>query len=411
MNRLMPLILLPLLLVACGSDTPSSSAVAATEKSSAAEEYERGPHRGRMLRQGDFALEVTIYETNVPPQFRLYAYQNGKPVPAAGVQATIQLKRLDGEVNNFTFTPENDYLMGSSEVVEPHSFDVEVKAQHAGQSYRWTFQSYEGRTTIPAEAARDAGLKVDMAGPGTIRNTVRLMGAVMLDANRHAEIKARFPGIVRAVNVQEGQRVNRGQTLAVIEGNDSMRAYPVVAPFDGIVLVRNTNVGDVAGSNTLVELADLSSVWVELRALGADAEKLSVGQEVDISSATGGSKVTGKIQTLLPLASGQSVVARASIANPEGRWRPGMTVSAEVTVAARQVPLAVKETGLQRFRDFTVVFTQVGETYEVRMLELGARDGRYAEVLKGLKPGSPYVSEQSFLIKADIEKSGASHDH
>lgn len=88
-----------------------------------------------------------------------------------------------------------------------------------------------------------------------------------------------------------------------------------------------------------------------------------------------------------------------------------MTVSAEVTVAARQVPLAVKETGLQRFRDFTVVFTQVGETYEVRMLELGARDGRYAEVLKGLKPGSPYVSEQSFLIKADIEKSGASHDH
>lgn len=294
MNRLMPLILLPLLLVACGSDTPSSSAVAATEKSSAAEEYERGPHRGRMLRQGDFALEVTIYETNVPPQFRLYAYQNGKPVPAAGVQATIQLKRLDGEVNNFTFTPENDYLMGSSEVVEPHSFDVEVKAQHAGQSYRWTFQSYEGRTTIPAEAARDAGLKVDMAGPGTIRNTVRLMGAVMLDANRHAEIKARFPGIVRAVNVQEGQRVNRGQTLAVIEGNDSMRAYPVVAPFDGIVLVRNTNVGDVAGSNTLVELADLSSVWVELRALGADAEKLSVGQEVDISSATGEARSPGK---------------------------------------------------------------------------------------------------------------------
>jgi len=136
-----------------------------------------------------------------------------------------------------------------------------------------------------------------------------------------------------------------------------------------------------------------------------------VGQEVEISSATGGSRVTGKIQTLLPLASGQSVVARASIANPEGRWRPGMAVSADVTVAARQVPLAVKESGLQRFRDFTVVFTQVGDTYEVRMLELGERDGRYAEVLGGLKQGATYVAEQSFLIKADIEKSGASHDH
>ena len=410
MNRLVPLILVPLLLTACGNDTPPSAVVAA-EKASAAEEYERGPHRGRMLRQGDFALEVTIYETNVPPQYRLYAYQSGKPLPPASVQAAIQLKRLDGEINNFTFTPEKDYLNGSSEVIEPHSFDVEVKAQHAGQSYSWAFPSYEGRTTIPAAAANDAGVKVEKAGPTTIRNTVRLMGAVMVDANRRAEIKARFPGIVRAVNVQEGQRVSRGQTLVAIEGNDSMRTYSVVAPFDGIVLARNTNVGDVAGSNTLVELADLSSVWVELRALGSDAEKLSVGQEVEISSATGGSRVTGKIQTLLPLASGQSVVARASIANPEGRWRPGMAVSADVTVAARQVPLAVKESGLQRFRDFTVVFTQVGDTYEVRMLELGERDGRYAEVLGGLKQGATYVAEQSFLIKADIEKSGASHDH
>ena len=76
-----------------------------------------------------------------------------------------------------------------------------------------------------------------------------------------------------------------------------------------------------------------------------------------------------------------------------------------------QVPLAVKESGLQRFRDFTVVFAQVGDTYEVRMLELGKRDGQLVEVLGGLKPGTRYVSEQSYLIRADIEKSGASHDH
>jgi cobalt-zinc-cadmium efflux system membrane fusion protein len=88
-----------------------------------------------------------------------------------------------------------------------------------------------------------------------------------------------------------------------------------------------------------------------------------------------------------------------------------MTVSAEVTVDAREVPLAVRESSLQRFRDFTVVFAKVGDTYEVRMLELGQRDGEWAEVLGGLKPGTPYVTEQSYLIRADIEKSGASHDH
>ena len=410
MKRFALLFVLMPLLVACGRDTAPATG-ADEQAGAAAGEYERGPHRGRMLRDGDFALEVTIFETNVPPQYRLYAYRGDKPLPASSVQATVRLTRLDGEVNNFTFKPAGEYLTGSGEVTEPHSFDVEVSAQHAGRTHRWAFASYEGRTTIPAAAAEAAGVKVEAAGPGVVRNAVRLMGTVVMDENRHAQVKARFPGIVRAVSVQQGQQVRRGQTLVVVEGNESMRAYPVVAPFDGIVLARNTNVGDVADSNTLVEIANLSQVWVELRAIGADAERLQVGQEVQIRSATGESATGGRIQTLLPLASGQSLVARAAIDNAGGRWRPGMAVSAEVVTALRQVPLAVKESGLQRFRDFTVVFAQVGDTYEVRMLELGERDGEYAEVLGGLKPGTRYVTEQSFLIKADVEKSGASHDH
>lgn len=66
---------------------------------------------------------------------------------------------------------------------------------------------------------------------------------------------------------------------------------------------------------------------------------------------------------------------------------------------------------MQPFRDFTVVYAQVGETYEVRMLELGGQYGEWTEVLGGIDPGETYVSEGSFVIKADIEKSGASHDH
>ena len=88
-----------------------------------------------------------------------------------------------------------------------------------------------------------------------------------------------------------------------------------------------------------------------------------------------------------------------------------MAVTGRIVVSARDVPLAVKNSSLQAFRDFTVVFAKVRDTYEVRMLELGETDGAYTEVLGGLKPGTLYVSENSFLIKADIEKSGASHDH
>lgn len=399
-----------LTLAACGGAGPPASFDPSAE-AAAAGDYERGPNRGRMLRDGDFALEVTIFEENAPPHYRLYAYQGGKPVAPQDVEASIRLKRLDGEVNDFAFRPEGAFLVGDGEVTEPHSFDVEVRAQYAGKSHEWAYESYEGRTTIPAAAAQASGVEFEVAGPQTIRDTVRLMGTVTLDANRHAQVKARFPGTVRSVNVEQGQRVRRGQTLLTVEGNDSMRTYPVSAPLDGVVIARNTNVGDVADANVLVEIADVSKVWVELRALGADAEKLAVGQPIEIGSATGAGRAEARIEMLLPLASGQSVVARASIDNPEGRWRPGMMVTGDVTVDEREVPLAVREAGLQRFRDFTVVFAQVGDTYEVRMLELGDRDGRYAEVLGGLKPGTRYVTEQSFLMKADVEKAGASHDH
>jgi membrane fusion protein, heavy metal efflux system len=409
--RLIAPIALALMLVACGGSDPSPKPAEGNDAAQAAD-YERGPHRGRMLRDGDFALEVTIYETNVPPQYRLYAYRDDKPLKPSEVEATIELKRLDGEVNRFTFRPEDDFLVGSGTVVEPHSFDVKVHAKHAGKAHRWTFASYEGRTTIPAAVAGEAGVKVEVAGPGVIRDSVQLVGNIALDANRHAEVKARFPGIVRAVHVQQGERVRRGQTLVLVEGNESMRTYPVTAPIDGVVLVRNTNVGDVAGDNALIELADLSEVWVELHAIGKNAARLAAGQAVHVEAATGEAEEETVIDTLLPLATrGQSVVARASLPNVDGHWRPGMTVSARVIVAERPVPIAVKESGLQRFRDFTVVFAQVGQTYEVRMLELGARDGEHVEVLGGLKPGTRYVAEQSFLIKADIEKSGASHDH
>lgn len=378
----------------------------------AAAAFERGPHNGRLLRDGPLALEVTVYETGVPPEFRLYGYRDGKPLPPGALQPVIEVRRLDGETTRFAFRSEGDALVANGTVVEPHSFDVKVTATYDGKTHAWTYASYEGRVTIPAATAAASGVKTSTAGPATIRDALPLMGRVAIDRSRQAQVRARFPGIVRAVPVNLGDRVRRGQTLATVEGNDSMRHYAVTAPLDGVVLARNTNVGDVAGEAPLFEIADLSSVWIELNAIGRDADRLRPGQTVSVRPASGGEALATRIDALVPITNaGMSVVARAQIPNQNGAWRPGMAVVGEVTVAQREVPLAVKISGLQRFRDFTVVFAKVGDTYEVRMLELGDRDGASVEVLGGLKPGTTYVSEQSFLIRADIEKSGASHDH
>jgi cobalt-zinc-cadmium efflux system membrane fusion protein len=86
-------------------------------------------------------------------------------------------------------------------------------------------------------------------------------------------------------------------------------------------------------------------------------------------------------------------------------------VAGDIVVETLDVPLAVDNRALQSFRDWTLVFIQVGDVYEIRPLELGSSDGKQTAVLGGLQAGDRYVVENSYLIKADIEKSGASHDH
>lgn len=373
---------------------------------------EKGPHRGRLLRDGDFAVEITIFERNVPPHFRVYAYHKDKPVDPRSVQLRMELIRLGGRVDHFLFRPEADYLTGEGVVREPHSFEVKVSAAFMDKEHAWAYESFEGRTTINAKAAKDAGMESDVAGPASLRDIVLATGRIAVNLESFAKVEARFPGLVREVRKGIGDRVAAGEPLATIESNESLQAYVIRSPINGIVMARSTNAGALAGVSPLFEIADLSTVWAELNVFTRDVGKVRPGQRVTIR-ASDGSEADGIIDRLQPVADplSQTVIARVTLNNREGRWRPGRMITGEVTVSIRNVPLAVKTSGLQRFRDFTVVFGQVGETYEVRMLELGQRDRDMVEVLGGLEPGERYVTENSFLVKADVEKSGASHDH
>lgn len=77
-----------------GCGQPASPAEPGHEAAEA--EFERGPHRGRMLREGDFAVEITIFEDGVPPEFHVYAYKGDKPVPPSEVGLAVELSRLGG---------------------------------------------------------------------------------------------------------------------------------------------------------------------------------------------------------------------------------------------------------------------------------------------------------------------------
>ena len=97
--------------------------------------------------------DIWDYDVGSPPALATLKL-DGKPIDPKGVQVSIALTRLGPKVDRFTLTPEADYLTSPAIVSEPHSFDVSVAATHEGKAHKWAYSSYEGRTTITADASR-----------------------------------------------------------------------------------------------------------------------------------------------------------------------------------------------------------------------------------------------------------------
>jgi len=414
--------MLPIALVmalsACGGDAATDEhghaegGEAGTEHT---EEAAKGAHGGRLLEQDGYAVELAIAEDGTPPKYQAWLYKGDDALPATAGKVEVRLKRLGNIPENHTLAPQADgSLLSSSIVGEPHSFDVEVLAQVEGKPLRWAYESYEGRTTIARTMADQSGIKVAAASPGIIADEHEVQGLLTPVEGRSAKVTARFPGPIKRLTVNVGDRVRAGQVLAVIESNLSLSNYTITSPLTGVVVARDASVGAVAGEGmVLYDVADLTRLWVDLHIFGADAQHIQPGGRVQVTRMSDGMTIDTVIDRILPgtATASQSTVARATIANADGQWRPGSAVKARITVDLQPTALVVPLAALQKFRDWDVVFIRVGDDYEVRPVTLGKRDATRVEVLDGLKAGDQVVIEQSYLVKADIEKSGASHDH
>lgn len=369
----------------------------------------KGPHGGLLLEQDAASVELKIFEQGVPPEYRAWVSMDGKPV-TEGIDLKVQLTRLGGQVHSFDFAFQGDYWLGDGVVTEPHSFDVEVTLALNGKRYRWQWESYEGRTRIAADMAEKSGIKTTAAGAGVIARTLTSYGQLTPAPEQIARLGARFPGVITKVNASLGEYVARGDVLAQVESNESLKTYDLRSPIDGMVIERHISSGEIAGEQHLFTIADLATLWAELQIFPGQRAAVAVGQKVQLKAE--GLDRQGSISHVLPsLNQAPYSVARVKLDNADGALSAGLLVAGEIVVETLEVPLAVHNQALQSFRDWTVVFIQVGDEYEIRPLELGRSDGNFTEVLSGLQAGDRYVVENSYLIKADIEKAGASHDH
>lgn len=390
----------------------ADSVLAESGHMEAKEEVEKGPNNGRMLRDGDFAIELAIFEDGAPPEFRVFATKGNAKIPAKDVEVNVQLERLGDVIDDINFYKENNYLRGDMEIYEPHSFVVTLIAKHQGKTHRWSYNNFEGRVFISDSMARSMAIETEEIGAQTFTETLKVYGKLELAPSATRNISARFPGEVKNLYAVLGQRVKKGQRLLTIEGNESLREYHVYSPIDGVVTQQETGVGEQTSDRTLLSIVDTSRLIAEVDVFPSDREKVKLGAQINIQVPGNHNVIKSQLfDALFDVHPTQAIRFRAEVDNKDGMLKVGQFVTAEILLGSYQVPLAVKTMGLQSFRDFTVVYAKVGEEYEVRMLELGRKTGAWVEVLGGISTGTEYVAKNSYIIKADIDKSGASHDH
>ncbi len=373
---------------------------------------QEGPHGGKLLSDGDFSVEITVFETGVEPEMRLYFYADKTPISTDSVDVSVVLDRLGGVQDLLSFYREQDYWVSDQIIREPHSYDVTVEITWQNRNMRWQYASHEGRSQLTERHQKQAQIRTEIAAKQTLEFTNTLFGVIETPENQIFNISAPYAGIVTKIHVNTGDKVKRGQTLLTIRNRSTLQDYSVKSPTDGEVSERLVNQGARADEQVLMSISDLSNVWVEMSAFPEDIEQLAIGQTVTVTDMHDHDQAQGKIEYIAPqMTAGHIARARVTIANPEGHWRPGMHVEASIATETVDAALAVEKIALQTFRDMDVVFAKYGNTFEVRMLELGKDDGRYVEVLSGLEPGTVYVTQNSYLLKADALKDGASHDH
>ena len=266
------------------------------------------------------------------------------------------------------------------------------------------------KVKLTPEARKNANLKIEEAEASKVKTLLPLYGKIAANEEALAHVQPRFPGIVKEVRKRLGDHVAKGEVLAVVESNDSLRSYEIKSEIAGTVIKKDIALGEFAkNEDTIFSIADLSSVWVDLSVFRQDFARLQTGQSVWIHPGDDADSIETKVAYISPFGTEgtQTMLARCVVPNPKGDLRPGLFVTAEVATGEADAPVTVRLAAIQTLKEKTVVFVEDGDVFVAREVELGAKDAERVEILSGLLPGDKYVSDNSFILKAEIGKSEA----
>jgi cobalt-zinc-cadmium efflux system membrane fusion protein len=292
----------------------------------------------------------------------------------------------------------------------------EERAQYDQQGDHGDERGHEEEAVrLAPEVLAEFGVEVAIAGPGVIVRHVSLPAEVRPNQDGLAHLAPRFPGVATEVRRTVGDIVKAGETLAIVEASQSLSKYPIKTLIDGVVIERHVTRGEPVSleRGPLVTVADLGTVWVDASVYQRNLLELAMGQRVRVSAGHGLAQAEGVLSYIAPVVDEKTrtATARVVLANPDGLWRPGMFVTAEVEVEREEVSVAVPRSALASVEGRPTVFVQTADGLEPRPVRVGRTGEDLVEILSGLTAGERYAARGSFTLQSELAREELSGGH
>ncbi|MGV0951537.1 MAG: efflux RND transporter periplasmic adaptor subunit [Azonexus sp.] len=323
----------------------------------------------------------------------------------------------------------------------------------------------ESGLKISPEKVQKLGVRTTPAKMQMLDRSVRASGRVEIDESRTYTVTAKFEGYIERLHVNtSGQPVSRGQPLfevyspelvsaqreyalaaqgvgklneaggeaqgamqqlaesslqrlknwdiseeqvkALARSGDAKRTLTFRSPVAGIVTEKKAVQGmRFMPGETLFQIADTSSVWVQADVFEQDIAAVNVGQKAKIRiNAYLGEVFEGRIAYVYPTlkAETRTVPVRIELPNPKGRLKPAMFADVDIPAGGTAPVLTVPVSAVIDSGSRQVVIVQLAEgRFEPRPVKLGQRGGEFVQVLDGVKDGEQVVVTANFLIDAE----------
>jgi RND family efflux transporter MFP subunit len=191
------------------------------------------------------------------------------------------------------------------------------------------------------------------------------------------------------------------------------------SPLDGVVVDRHVTVGDeVEPSGHLLEVADLREVLALGRVFEGQIGQVAVGQAVRVRVPSfPDQEFEGRVERMAGGldAQSRSLPIYVRVKNTDGRLRPAMRATLDLVTGGAELALAVPKSAVLGEAGQFYVFVQHEDTtdlFERRPVVLGVRNDQYVEILEGVSPGEPVVTQGNYPLQyvapaAAVEKPGA----